>query len=99
MPTQTRAIGHQTIATRGFVDSDGSITGTPGTFVGPGTEAINTRDFSPRTFQPGFNVEAGYRFDDGTRIFFNYMQLVDATYSLGASLVPFGFGGRPDLSA
>ena len=55
--------------------------------------------FSPRTYQPGFNVELGYRFDDGTRIFANYMQLVDAHYSIGASLVPQGFGGPANLSA
>src|SRR5262245_15688628 len=98
MLTQTRAIGHQTIATRGFIDSDGSITGTPGTFIGPNTVAINTRDFSPRTFQPGFFGEVGYIFDDRTRIFFNYMQLIEAHYSLGASQVPFGFGGPANLS-
>src|SRR4029079_14218860 len=55
MLTQTRAIGNQTIATRGFIDSDGSRTGVPGTFIGPGTEAINTRDLGIRTFAPGFN--------------------------------------------
>src|SRR5262249_19564495 len=98
MLTQTRAIGNQTIATRGFIDSIGRVTGVPGAFIGPNTPAIQTGDFSPRTFQPGFNVEAGYRFDDGTRIFFNYMQLVDAHYSLGASLVPFGFQGPSNLS-
>jgi len=98
MLTQTRAIGHQTIATRGFIDSDGGFTGLPGTFIGPGTEALNTRNFSPRTFQPGWNVELGYRFDDGTRFFFNYLQLVDAHYSLGASLVPPFQRARPDLS-
>ena len=98
MLTQTRAIGHQTIATRGFFDSDGSVTGTPGTFVGPNTPAINTRDFSPRTFQPGWNVELGYRFDDGTRMFFNYMQLIEGHYSLGAGQIPTFQRVNADLS-
>jgi hypothetical protein len=98
MLTQTRAIGHQAIARRGFRDSDGSITGDPGRFIGPGTEALNTRDFSPRTFAPGWFVEAGYVFDDRTRIFFNYMQLTDSHYSLGASEVPFQFNGPTNLS-
>jgi hypothetical protein len=88
MLTQTRAIGHETIARRGFIDSSGAVTGDPGRFVGPGTEALNTRDFSPRTYQPGWNIELGYRFDDGTRAFFNYLQLVDAHYYQGATLVP-----------
>ena len=29
--TPSRSIGHQLIATRGFIDSDGSVTGTSGT--------------------------------------------------------------------
>jgi hypothetical protein len=98
MLTQTRAIGHQTIATRGFFDSDGSVTGHPGSFVGPNTEAINTRNFSPFTYQPGFNVEAGYRFDDGTRIFANYLQLIDGHYSLGAGQTPTFQRSNADLS-
>jgi hypothetical protein len=98
MLTQTRAIGHQAIAYRGFIDSDGSVTGTPGTFVGPRTEAINTRDFSPRTFAPGWALEVGYRFDDGTRLFWNYLQLTDSHYSLGASLVPPFQRANADLS-
>src|SRR4029079_222932 len=77
MLTQTRAIGHQAIARRGIIDSNGNATGVPGTFVGLGQEALNTRDFSPRTYEPGWSVELGYRFDDGTRLFFNYLQLVD----------------------
>ena len=58
MLTQTRAIGHQTIATAGSSTRTGSITGDPGHVRRqPGTEAINTRDFRPTTYQPGFNVE------------------------------------------
>lgn len=86
---QTRAIGHQTIARYGFYDLTGQSGVAPGTLIGSGREALNPRMFrgSP-TYQPGFNVELGYRFDDGTRIFANYMQLYDAHYSVGASLVP-----------
>ena len=39
--------------------------------------------FGRTTFQPGFQIETGYRFDDGTRIFANYLQLIDAHYSAG----------------
>jgi hypothetical protein len=98
MLTQTRAIGNQVIARRGFIDSDGAFTGAPGTFIGPGTEAINTRNFSPRTFSPGWSIEGGYRFEDGTRFFWNYTQLVDAHYSLGASLVPTFQRATPSLA-
>jgi hypothetical protein len=90
MLTQTRAIGNQTIAVRGFYDMSGQFTGTRGKLTGSGDEALNPRMFSNRTFQPGFNLELGYRFQDGTRLFFNYMQLYDAHYSLGVSqIAPF----------
>ncbi|MBA4189345.1 MAG: hypothetical protein C0467_15215 [Planctomycetaceae bacterium] len=89
---QTRAIGHQSIAKYGFYDLTGEVNGTPGAIVGSGRDAINTNMFrNGPTFQPGFNVEVGYRFDDGTKIFANYMQLYDAHYSVGASLVPPGY--------
>ena len=96
MLTQTRAIGDQTIARRGFIDSVGCDHRRPRHASSVrGTEALNTRDFSPRTFQPGLHVELGYRFDDGTRLYWNYLQLVDAHYSPGASLVPPFVGTRP----
>ncbi|MCS7269462.1 MAG: Lpg1974 family pore-forming outer membrane protein [Gemmataceae bacterium] len=98
MLTQTRDFGSQTIAVRGFFDSSGVLTGIPGLFVGSGTEALNTRDLSRQSYQPGFNVEIGYRFDNGMRLFFNYMQLIEAHYSLGATLVPPLFRGPPGLA-
>ncbi len=98
MLNQTKSIGNQTIARRGFFDSDGSITGVPGAFIGTGTPALDTGNFSQGTWQPGFNLEIGYRFDDGTRLFANYMQVYDAHYSQGASLVPPGFAGPANLS-
>lgn len=89
MLQQTRAIGNQTIARYGFYDLTGQTGVAPGTLIGSGREALNPRMFRGEpTYQPGFRAELGYRFDDGTRIFANYMQLYDAHYSVGASLVP-----------
>lgn len=87
--TQTKAIGNQTIAVRGFYDYTGRITGTPGGFVGSGADALNTQKMGRREFQPGFRVELGYRFDTGTRIYANYLQLYDAHYSAGATFAVF----------
>ncbi|HSQ56462.1 MAG TPA: hypothetical protein VLM40_12035, partial [Gemmata sp.] len=98
MLTQTKAIGNQTIARRGFYDMAGTITGVPGAFVGSGQEALNPRMFSRTTYQPGFNLELGYRFSDGTRFFVNYMQLIEAHYSQGASTIPPFFQTGTDLS-
>src|SRR5262245_17242976 len=96
--TQTRAIGSQVVARRGFFDASGLITGTPGTFVGSGTPAVITDDIGTRTFQPGFEVSIGYKFDTGTTVYAKYLQLSDAHYSSGATLVPFGFISRVDLA-
>ena len=98
MLTQTRAIGNQTIAVRGFYDQSGAFTGTRGSLIGSGDEALNPRMFSNRTFQPGFNLEVGYRFGDGTRVFLSYMQLYDAHYSLGVSFIPPFTNTRADFA-
>ncbi len=105
MFAQTRAIGNQTIARYGFYDLIGLTSGKPGAIVGSGREAINPNMFRGQpTFSPGFSVEIGYRFDDGTKIFANYTQLYDAHYSIGASTVPphyavpFGPGNQITLA-
>jgi hypothetical protein len=98
MLQQTRAIGNQTIAVRGFYDLDGSVTGQPGRLVGSGAVGLTTKDFSPRTFQPGGQLEVGYKFEDGTRVFYRYLQLYDAHYSFGASAVPPGYSLNPNLA-
>ena len=92
------ALGKQTIATRGFYDSSGNITGVPGTFIGGGTVAISTKNISGNYYQPGFNVEIGYRTEGGIRIFANYMQLMESVYSRGAGPVPPGFSPDANLA-
>lgn len=98
MLSQNRTIGDQTIAVRGIFDSSGLLTGTPGGFVGSGADALNTRNLGKTTWQPGFQLEIGYRFDDGTRLFANYMHLFDAHYSAGASLAAPGAAGGAGLA-
>jgi len=95
----TKAIGSQTIAIRGFYDAPGAINGTPGQFFGTGDKALTTKDLgSGSTGMPGFRLELGYKFDTGTRLYANYLQVYDAHYSAGASQVQRGFQARPDLS-
>ena len=95
----TKSVGAQTIAIRGFFDSNGVITGTPGTFLGTGAKALTTQDLgSGATGMPGFRLEVGYKFDTGTRVYANYLQVYDAHYSAGATQVQRGFAARPDLS-
>src|SRR5262245_41717285 len=40
---ETRPLRNETVAYRGFIDVDGSITNRPGQFVGSGTAALNTQ--------------------------------------------------------
>lgn len=97
MLTQNRTIGAQTVALRGIIDSSGLVSGQSGAYVGNGLEALNTDQLGRTTYQPGFQVELGYRFEDGTRLYANYLQLFDAHYSAGASLVPPGQVGGTNL--
>lgn len=94
----TRALGRQTIATRGFYDSEGNITGIPGTFIGGNTVGLSTRNFSGQDYQPGFNVEVGYRLESGIRLFASYEQLMTATYAIGAGPIPPGLAPNANLS-
>jgi hypothetical protein len=98
MLTQTRALGNQSIAVRGFFDATGNITGLPGTFVGTGADALNTQKMGPREFSPGYRVEVGYKFDTGVRIYGSFMQISDVHYTAGATQVPLGFSRRADLA-
>jgi hypothetical protein len=92
--TQTRAIGDQWIATRGIVDSTGLLTGSPGQPLGSHAVALATTDLGRTDFQPGGRLEIGYRFEDGTRIYANYLHLADAHYSAGATVAtPFSRSG------
>jgi hypothetical protein len=98
MLDQTRALGRQTIAIRGFYDSAGNITGVPGTLIGGGTVALSTKNFSGNYYQPGFNVEVGYRTEGGIRLFASYMQLMEAQYSRSAGPIPPGLSPDANLA-
>src|SRR5437868_6269142 len=51
---QNNPILSQSIAVRGFLDVTGGISGTAHTFVGSGTEALNSNMVGcPGTFEPG----------------------------------------------
>lgn len=96
--SQSFALGRQIVAYRGLIDASGLVTGTPGTFIGSGTPALNTGDFGRRSFQPGWRTGIGYKFDNGVSVYANYAQLIDQTYSAGATLVPPLFRNRADLA-
>jgi hypothetical protein len=96
--TQTFALGDQTVAVRGLIDSVGLITGLPGTFIGSGFPALTTDQFGRRSYQPGYSIGLGYKFDTGVSVYFNFTQLLEHTYGAGASLVPPFFRSGADLA-
>lgn len=94
MIRQTNPLRNQTIAYRGFVDADGSISGIPGTFEGSGQEALNARNASgPMTYQPGFKIDLGWKFSgevESATISLSWMFFIEAKYNAQASLAyPF----------
>jgi hypothetical protein len=99
MMRQTNPLRNQTIAIRGFVDVDGSISGNPGTFIGNGAEALNARNVSgPMTYQPGTRIDVGWKFvgeeGEASVLNFSWMYFTEAKYNAQASLaVPFQQGG------
>ena len=74
-------MGNQAIAYRGFTDSDGSITGTPGLFVGSHNLALSTTEWGTTTWTPGYRVTLGYRMEDGISMSVTYAYLFDAKYT------------------
>jgi hypothetical protein len=98
MLTQSWTVGDQTVAFRGLVDSRGLITGLPGTYIGSGVPALSTKDFPRRTWQPGFTVGLGYKFDNGLSVYATYTHLFERDYHAGASLASPFFRSKPDLS-
>src|SRR5437762_11897726 len=80
---------NQSVAFRGFVDSDGLATGIVGLRQGSGSIALQTNQVrGPRSFQPGFDVGFGYRFHDGSAIDFDWWYIVNTRYTAVATLVP-----------
>jgi hypothetical protein len=84
-----RVIQSQEVAKRGFMDTDGTVTGQPGFFVGDGNPALNTNQVSgPGVFQPGWDLSAGWKFQGGVVVEINWKHLVEASYSASASIIP-----------
>ena len=52
----------------------------PGTFIGSGADALNTQQVhGPQTYEPGFNLTMGWRFENGVTVEATYL---DAPWTL-----------------
>jgi hypothetical protein len=76
------------------------IPGTPrvGTFLGSKRPALFADDAGGESFEPGFRITAGWKFQDGTAIEFSWMSLLETKYSAVATLVPPGLNAGPLLA-
>lgn len=87
---QTNPMRDQPIAYRGFISTNNDVAPI-GTIVGSSTPALNVQSTSgPASYQPGFKVEGGYKFADGSALTIGYLRLTEAHYSYGATLFPPG---------
>ncbi|MFO0938438.1 MAG: hypothetical protein U0798_18195 [Gemmataceae bacterium] len=96
--SQTRTMRNQIIATRGFFDSGGLITGTPGQFIGSNSVALQTDDLGRSTFAPGYRITAGWKTEDNVSFYVTFMQTGNASYNAGASITPQFFKGPANLA-
>jgi hypothetical protein len=96
---QTNPLEHQPIGFRGFIDADGSVTGTPGTLVGSGTLALDAKMAGgPGTYSPGLRTDLGYAWKDGTTISLGWLHLEDVKLFHEATIVPPLFNFGPTLA-
>jgi hypothetical protein len=95
---QTRPIGSQVVAIRGFLDTEGFTGQPPPVFVGSGDIALNTRDLrGPSTWQPGWNVTAGWRFESGVAVQLSWIHLSESRYAVSTGPIPPDFNVGPLL--
>jgi hypothetical protein len=74
-------------------------TAMPGSFIGSGNVALNAEQAAgPQTYQPGFRLTAGWRFEDRSAIEFSWMSLTEAKFSAVASIVPGNLNPGPNLA-
>jgi hypothetical protein len=95
--TQNNPLRSQLLAIRGFVDDDGSVTGSvPGTFVGSGASALNVAQINGSQWAPGLRLVGGWRFENGWALQFGWLHLQETRFEASAGIIPpshqVGFG-------
>jgi hypothetical protein len=64
----------------------------PGNFLGTGTPALFSDDLrGQETYQPGYKLTVGYRFDNGSALEASWLHIQKATYTANASLIPTNY--------
>jgi hypothetical protein len=97
---QTMPLRNEVVATRGFynVNSQNGITGA--NFIGDGEVALDTNQVrGPTSWQPGFKVGIGYKFNDESSLTLSWMHLFQVRYQAVATAVPAGFNVGADFAS
>jgi Legionella pneumophila major outer membrane protein precursor len=100
---QTNPLHEQQVAVRGVLATDDTVPGTAplssGQFIGSRTEAFNVKQVNgPTTYQPGFQVGMGWKFQDGSTLSLDWLYLSETKYTAAATFAKAGFTFRPDLA-
>ena len=96
--TNNRPIGNQVVAFRGLVDSQGTLTGLPGTYIGSGVVALKTDDLGRTGYTPGYRLTLGYKIEDGSSFYAKITSNLSKSYNASATLAAPFFRSRPDLA-
>src|SRR6202022_2139954 len=96
---QTRPIDNQVIASRGFTVTDQRVPPfQPGQFFGTGVIALRANELGPETYQPGFSVSMGWRFENAVAVELEWLHLFSGKSNGGATFATPGFTGGPELA-
>ena len=99
---QTNPVKEQLIAVRGFTDTTGAVQdalnllngdnakqSVPGTHFGSSLAALDADQVSgPGSYEPGFDITLGWRFEDGISLEFTWRHLQDVKYTASAGPIP-----------
>jgi hypothetical protein len=104
---QTNPLRNQVIGVRGFFDVNNQLlVGTApnqhsigANFVGSSEVALDTNQVrGPGSYQPGFDVHIGWKFEDESTITLNWMYLFQIRYQAVATAVPHNFNVGADFA-
>jgi hypothetical protein len=93
----------QEIAVRGFVATDDTVLNVPGsagTFIGPRNNALDVGQVTgPYTFVPGFKLDIGWKFGDGSSLTATFWWISESQYRADATLANTNYQYNSDQSA
>ena len=103
MYNQTNPIKGQEIAVRGLVATDDTVlsqAGSAGTFIGPRNNALDAGQVhGPYSFEPGFELAAGWKFKDGSALTASFWWIAESQYRAAATLAAPNYQYNSDQSA